>query len=49
MRKLTESRWTGIALAALGVLMMVAGIHRGEMVVVLTKAVNLCMECIGIG
>ena len=32
-----------------GVLMMVAGIHRGEMVVVLTKAVNICMECIGIG
>ena len=49
MRKLTESRWTGIALAVLGVLMMTAGIHRGEMAVVLTKAVNICMECIGIG
>ena len=49
MRKLTESRWTGIAMAALGVLMMVFGIYRGEMEVVLTKAVNICMECIGIG
>lgn len=49
MRKLTESRWTGIALAAAGVLMMAVGIHRGEMTVVLTKAVNICMECIGIG
>ena len=49
MRKLTESRWTGIALAALGVLMMVVGIHRGEMVVVLTKAVNICMVFFGIG
>ena len=49
MRKLTESRWTGIALAVVGILMMATGIHRGEMAVVLTKAVNICMECIGIG
>ncbi len=49
MKKLTESRWTGIALAAVGILMMVYGINRGEMTVVLTKAVNICMECIGIG
>ena len=49
MRKLTESRWTGIALAAAGILMMVFGIYRGEVMVVLTKAVNICMECIGIG
>ena len=49
MRKLTESRWTGIALAAAGILMMTFGIYRGEMTVVLTKAVNICMECIGIG
>ena len=49
MKKLAESRWTGIALAVVGILMMVYGINRGEMTVVLTKAVNICMECIGIG
>jgi len=25
------------------------GISRGEMAVVLNKAVNICMECIGLG
>ena len=49
MKKLTQSRRTGLALAAVGVLMMAFGIYRGEMMVVLTKAVNICMECIGIG
>ena len=29
--------------------MMGYGIFRGEMAVVFTKAVNICMECIGIG
>ena len=49
MKKLIASRGIGLALAAVGVLMMAFGIYRGEMTVVLTKAVNICMECIGIG
>ena len=53
INKITQCKWTGIALAAVGaavgVLMMAFGIYRGEMMVVLTKAVNICMECIGIG
>ena len=49
LNKITQSTWTGIALAAVGILMMVFGIYRGEMEVVFTKAVNICMECIGIG
>ena len=49
MKKIAESKWTGITLAAVGILMMAFGIYRGEMEVVFTKAVNICMECIGIG
>ena len=49
IKKITDSRWTGPALAILGILLMIFGIHRGEMAVVFTKAVNICMECIGIG
>lgn len=49
MKKIAESKWTGIALAAVGILMIAFGIYRGEMEVVFTKAVNICMECIGIG
>ena len=49
MKKLTQSRGIGLVLAAVGVLMKAFGIYRGEMMVVLTKAVNICMECIGIG
>ena len=49
INKITQSKWTGIALAAVGILMIAFGIYRGEMEVVFTKAVNIYMECIGIG
>ena len=39
----------GFLIAAAGLLLMGLGIYRGEMSVVLEKAVNICMECIGIG
>ena len=42
-------RFLGPALALIGILFMLYGIYRGEMAVVLTKAVRICMECIGIG
>lgn len=41
--------WAGICLAAAGLGLMAFGVYRGEMAVVLEKAVNICMECIGIG
>ena len=36
-------------LIAAGVALMTAGIYRGEVAVLLTKAINICLECIGIG
>lgn len=39
----------GVLLAVLGLVLMGIGISRGEMEVVLQKAINICLECIGIG
>jgi hypothetical protein len=42
-------RWIGVGLLAVGALFFAYGILRGEQELVLIKAINLCMECIGIG
>lgn len=44
-----RSSRTGLLIAAAGLAMMGAGICRGEMAVVMEKAINICLECIGIG
>lgn len=49
MRRLLSSHWCGFGVAVLGLMMMGFGIYRGELAVVLKKAVNICLECIGIG
>lgn len=49
MRWKEAPRWTGWAVVVCGLAMAVYGISRGEMAVVLKKAVNICLECIGIG
>ncbi len=49
MRDFFRFSKTGFGLAAAGLLMMGFGIYRGEVSVVFEKAVNICMECIGIG
>ena len=45
-RQRTVLTW---ALTAAGMLFLVLGVLRGEDTVVWRKAVNVCMECIGLG
>lgn len=49
MSRFLRSSRIGICAAAAGLCLMGLGIYRGEMAVVLEKAINICMECIGIG
>ena len=41
--------WVTAVLIFAAAACMAFGIWRGEMETVLTKAVNICMECIGLG
>lgn len=49
MRRFEIPRWVGLVIAAIAIACMVYGINRGEMATVLKKAMNICLECIGIG
>ncbi|MGE9972084.1 CD1871A family CXXC motif-containing protein [Candidatus Pseudoscillospira sp. SGI.172] len=40
---------SGLCLLGVGVLFLVLGVLRGEPGTVLTKAANVCLECIGLG
>lgn len=44
-----QTRYLGAAFVVLGLIFMGFGIYRGEVEIVLAKAVRVCMECIGIG
>ena len=42
-------RYFGFFLLSAGFGLLCAGLSRGEVMVILKKAVTLCLECIGIG
>lgn len=44
-----KSRVAGAGLLLAGAACLVYGYSRGEGAVILTKAINICLECIGIG
>lgn len=44
----TRRRIAGVLLVA-AVVMIIYGMHRGEVSIVLNKAINVCLECIGLG
>ncbi len=44
-----KQRKAGVLLIFVGIGLMIFGILRGEMGIVLMKAINICLECIGIG
>ena len=48
-RRRIDPRWFGAGAAVLWIAFMAYGICRGEMAVVFSKAVKVCLECIGIG
>lgn len=39
----------GLAALVLAAVLIVVGVHRGEVQTVAQKAINICFECIGLG
>lgn len=44
-----RSAVTPVIIFIVGIAAMIAGIWRGEALLVLTKAIRICLECVGIG
>ena len=48
IEKRTRRLIAGVLLVV-AVMMIVYGMYRGEVSIVLNKAINVCLECIGLG
>lgn len=49
MKKWISKNYTGLLLLLIGLLFLLFGIWRKELADIWRKAVQICMECIGIG
>jgi hypothetical protein len=47
--KVKDGFWIPAVMIAIGAVFILGGFYRGEAAIVLRKAVNICLECIGIG
>ena len=48
-QNMKQRKWFSALLIAVSLLMMFVGVNRGEADIVLSKAIRICLECIGIG
>lgn len=49
MKTYLKQNKIGILSLSLGIIFIAVGIYRNEASIVLTKAIMVCLECIGIG
>lgn len=47
--KTYKRNYIGIGVLALAVCFIVIGVTRGEALTVFVRAINICLECIGLG
>ena len=48
-KNIFHSNWITVLLLVIGVIFLSLGIWREEYAIVMSKAINICLECIGIG
>lgn len=49
MKKIEKNKWIPFLFLVLSIVMIGIGVLREEPMIVLNKAINICLECIGIG
>jgi len=47
--KTRKRTYIGIGVLALAVCLIAVGVTRGEVLTVFVRAINICLECIGLG